>query len=135
VEGIAAALVAGVILGTVFMVGRLVYARLSESLSFRLPQGWRWLALPITAAVCGGGFAALRPLVVDQPRTPLWFVLGAAAVALLLACATALGWMFVQGGRKFVELAWAEPARARDIAEPPVSAAGEGRADPDDRDR
>ena len=56
--------------------------------------------MPITSVLCAGAFAALRPFIVDQPRTPMWFVLGLTAVALLVACATALGWTIVEVGRR-----------------------------------
>ena len=110
----AGVVVGAIIIGIVLATGHWMYGRLSESISARLHWRWRWLALPITGVLCGGAFAALRPLVVDQPRTPLWFVLGAAAVALLSASATALGWTLVNLGRGLVALSWAEPAPPND---------------------
>ena len=102
-------MVGGIILGIVFWAGLWVYGRLSGSIGARLPSSWRWVALPITAVLCGAGFAALRPLIVDQPDTPMSFVLGATAVALLFASATAFGWTMVEVGRKIVELSYREP--------------------------
>ncbi len=108
-EQFAAVVVAGIVLGIVFMTGTWMYGRLSESIAARLHSSWRWLALPITGILCGGAFAVLRPLIVDQPRTPMWFVIGATGVALLFASATALGWTLVEVGRRIVALSWAVP--------------------------
>jgi drug/metabolite transporter (DMT)-like permease len=107
VEQLAVAVVAGISLGMVLLAGRWMYGRLSGSIAARLHASWRWLALPITAVLCGGAFAALRPLIVDQPRTPMWFVFGATGVALLFASATALGWTFVEVGRRIAAASWA----------------------------
>jgi len=103
-ERLAVAVGVGLSFGIVLLAGRWMYGRLSESIAARLHSSWRWLALPITGVLCGGAFAVLRPLIVDQPRTPLWFVLAATAVALLVATGTALGWTLVQMGRGFVAL-------------------------------
>ena len=108
-EGLAVVVVGSIILGLVFWAGLWVYERLSGSIAARLPSSWRWVALPITAVLCGGGFALLRPLIVDQPTTPMWFVLGTTAVALLFASATAFGWTMVEVGRRIVALSYREP--------------------------
>jgi len=44
----------------------------------------------------------LAALIVDQPRTPLWFVIGIIGIALLVAGATALGYTAVALGRWLV---------------------------------
>ena len=111
----ASVVVAGIILGMVFVTGTWMYGRLSGSIAARLPSSWRWLALPITGILCGGAFAVLRPLIVDQPRTPMWFVIGATGVALLLASATALGWTIVEAGRWIAAAAWAVPQSERPL--------------------
>jgi drug/metabolite transporter (DMT)-like permease len=100
-------------LGIVFLTGTWAYGRLSGSIAARLHSSWRWLALPITGLLCGGAFAVLRPLIVDQPRTPMWFVIGATGVALLFASATAFGWTLVAAGRWIAAAAWADPQPER----------------------
>jgi hypothetical protein len=91
VEEWISAIIVGIFFGLVFALGGWMFRRLAGRLDARLSAGWRWLTLPTTAVLSFAGFLVLRPLVVDQPRTPLWFVLGFAAIALLVAGATALG--------------------------------------------
>jgi hypothetical protein len=68
-------------------------------LDARLQTGWRWLTLPATAILSIAAFLALRPFIVDQPRTPLWFIGAVIAVALLVTAGTAAGWAIVALGR------------------------------------
>jgi hypothetical protein len=101
--------VAGVIgvaifFGLVFALGEWLFRRFTDRLDARLHAGWRWLTLPITAVVSSAAFLVLRPLIVDQPRTPLWFALALVAVALLVATGTALGLAVVSLGRGLVGL-------------------------------
>ncbi len=128
----AGVVVGAIILGIVFMAGGWMYDRLTGSIAARLHASWRWVALPITAVLCGGAFAALRPLIVDQPRTPMWFVLGATGVALLFASATAFGWTMIEAGRRIVALSYREPHVH--IPRPQVPMGPERPVDSDDHD-
>jgi hypothetical protein len=101
--------VAGVIgvaifFGLVFALGEWLFRRFTGRLVARLHAGWRWLTLPITAVVSSAAFLVLRPFIVDQPRTPLWFALSLIAVALLVATGTALGLAVVAFGRGLMGL-------------------------------
>ena len=102
VDQLAGVIGVAIVLGLVFGLGEWLFRALADRLDSRLQAGWRWLALPVTALLCFAGFLALRPLIVDQPRTPLWFAMGLIAVALLFAGATALGNATVALGRWFV---------------------------------
>jgi hypothetical protein len=90
--------------GLVFMLGEWLFRRFTDRLDARLHAGWRWLTLPITAIVSSAGFLGLRPLIVDQPRTPAWLVLGLVAVALLVTTGTALGYAMIALGRALMGL-------------------------------
>ena len=100
----------GVIASIVFFglalgVGEWILRRLEIRLASRLRAGWRRMTLPIAALLCVAGFLALRPLILDQPRTPVWFALAFTAIALLFAAATAIGYALFALGRWFVSLA------------------------------
>jgi hypothetical protein len=90
--------------GVVFGLGEWAFRVLADRLDSRLQAGWRWLTLPIAAFLCFAGFLVLRPLILDQPRTPLWFAIGLIAIALLVAGATALGYATVALGRWLVSV-------------------------------
>jgi hypothetical protein len=90
--------------GLVFALGDWLFRRFTDRLDARLHAGWRWLTLPITAAISSAAFLVLRPLILDQPRTPLWFALGFVAVALLVTTGTALGWAVFVLGRWLLEV-------------------------------
>jgi predicted metal-binding membrane protein len=90
--------------GLIFALGEWLFRRLAGSIDSRLHAGWRWMTLPITAVVGWAGFLALRPLVLDQPQTPLWFILSFVAVASLVVAATAMGLAVFGLGRWFVNL-------------------------------
>jgi len=99
VDDLAAPIGVAIFFALVLWLGDLVLGALEIELSARLRPGLRWLALPITATICFGGFLLLRPLIVDQPQTPLWFLIGLVAIALLTAGAIALGYAMVAVGR------------------------------------
>ena len=101
---VACVIVLAIFFGVVFALGEWLFRRLTDRLDARLHAGWRWLTLPVTAIVSSAGFLVLRPLVVDQPRTPLWFVLGLVAVALLVTTGTALGYAVIALGRGLMGL-------------------------------
>jgi hypothetical protein len=93
-----------IVFGLVFALGEWIFGRFTDRLDARLHAGGRWLTLPITAVVSSAGFIVLRPFVVDQPQTPLWFILALTAVALLVMTGTALGLAVVALGRWLVSL-------------------------------
>jgi hypothetical protein len=99
VDQLATTIGAAVFFGLAFALGDWLLGVAAARTESRLRPGWRWLRLPIAATLCFAGFLLLRPLIVDQPRTPLWFVIGLVAIALLIAGATALGYAAVAFGR------------------------------------
>jgi hypothetical protein len=101
-DQVAGVIVLAIFFGVVFTLGEWLFRRLTDRLDARLHAGWRWLTLPVTAFVSSAGFLVLRPLVVDQPRTPLWFVLALVAVALLVTTGTALGYAVIALGRGLI---------------------------------
>jgi len=103
-EQVASVVGVAIVFALIFALGEWLFGRLTSKLASRLHAGWRWLALPITAVLSFGAFMALRPLILDQPRTPLWFVGGAIAVALLVTTGTAAGWAMVQLGGWLIAL-------------------------------
>jgi hypothetical protein len=98
VDQLATVIGVAVFFGLAFALGDWVLGVAEARTESRLRPGWRWLTLPIAATLCFAGFLLLRPLIVDQPRTPLWFVIGLVAIALLIAGATALGYAAVAFG-------------------------------------
>src|SRR3990172_11304088 len=98
-EPVASVVGVAVVFALIFALGEWLFGRLTSKLASRLHGGWRWFALPFTAVLSFGAFLVLRPLVLDQPRTPLWFVGGAIAVALLVTTGTATGWAMGPAGR------------------------------------
>lgn len=104
VDQLAGVIGLAIFVGLVFGLGEWLFRALAGRLDARLQAGWRWLTLPIAAFLCFAGFVVIRPLILDQPRTPAWFALGIIAVALLVAGATALGYAAVALGRWFVSL-------------------------------
>jgi len=102
VEQLAVVIGVAIAFGLVFWLGEWLFRLLADRLDSRVQAGWRWLTLPITAILCFAGFLVLRPLILDQPRTPSWFVIGLIAVALLVAGATALGYAMLALGRWLV---------------------------------
>jgi nitrate/nitrite transporter NarK len=101
VEEWANAIAVGIFFALVFVLGERLFRRLAGRLDARLGARW-WLTLPVVAIISFAGFLMLQPLVVDQPRTPLWFVLGFVAIALLVAGGTALGYAVVALGKWFL---------------------------------
>jgi hypothetical protein len=101
VDQVVAAIAVVIAFGLIFAAGEWMFRVLEHRLDSRLHGGWRWLTLPITAVLCFAGFLALRPWILDQPRTPLWFGLGLIAIALLVGGSTALGYAAVAVGRWF----------------------------------
>lgn len=93
-----------IVLGFVFAIGDRLFRRFTDRLDARLGAGWRWLTLPITALVSAAGFLVLRPLILEQPSTPLSTVLGLVGVALLVTTGTALGLAVVALGRGLLNL-------------------------------
>jgi len=77
----------------------------------------------------------LRPLVVDQPQTPMWLFLAALSVALLFASAVAFGWTIVDVGRRIVALSYREPpiddAPRREVRRGPEPPFDPDQQDPD----
>jgi hypothetical protein len=104
VDQLAGVIGVAIFLGIVFGLGEWLFRALADRLDSRLQAGWRWLTLPIVALLSFAGFVALRPLVLDQPRTPSWFAIGLIAVALLVSGATALGFAMVKLGRWLVSV-------------------------------
>jgi hypothetical protein len=102
VDGIAALIGVAIFFGLVFGLGEWMFRRLADRLDSRLQGGWRWLTLPIAAFLCFAGFLALRPLILDQPRTPLWFLIGVIAIALLIAGTYASAYAVLGLGRWLV---------------------------------
>src|SRR5829696_9551053 len=93
-----------IVLGLIFVLGLSSMWLLEDRLDARLPVGWRWLRWPVVATVSFGGFLVLQLLVVDQPRTPMWLVLGVLGVALLAAGASAVGYGIVAAGAWFASV-------------------------------
>ena len=88
--------------GLIFGLGEWFLRVLADRLDARLQAGWRWLTLPIVAILSFAGFLVLRPFILDQPRTPVWFAMALIAAGLLVTGATALGYAGVALGRWFV---------------------------------
>ena len=88
--------------GLIFGLGEWFFRVLADRLDARLQAGWRWMTLPIVAILSFAGFLVLRPLILDQPRTPVWFAMALIAVALLVTGATALAYAGIALGRWFL---------------------------------
>jgi hypothetical protein len=99
VEQIASVAGVALVFALIFSLGEWIFRRSAATLDARLQTGWRWLTLPATAILSIAAFLALRPFIVDQPRTPLWFIGAVIAVALLVTAGTAAGWAIVALGR------------------------------------
>jgi hypothetical protein len=102
VDGIAAFIGVAIFFGLVFGLGEWMFRRLADRLDSRLQGGWRWLTLPVAAFLCFAGFVALRPFILEQPRTPLWFLIGVIGIALLIAGTYASAYAAVALGKWFV---------------------------------
>ena len=90
-------IVAAIFFGFFFGLGD----ELANWLDARL-QGWPWLALPIVATLSFAAFLALRPFVLDQPRTPAWFAIALIEVVLAAVGTGALVYAVVRLGRWLV---------------------------------
>lgn len=88
-----------VIFGLVFGLGVWLANGLRVAVAARLTPGWRGLALPLSCVMSFGLFLVLRPFLLDQPRTPLWFALGLLAVAALYGGSVALAHTIIEAGK------------------------------------
>ena len=101
-DGIAGLIGVAIFFGLVFGLGEWMFRRLADRLDSRLHGGWRWLTLPIAAFLCFGAFVLLRPFILEQPRTPLWFLIAVIAITLLVAGTYASANAVVALGKWFV---------------------------------
>jgi hypothetical protein len=104
VEQFAVAIGVAIAFALIFALGEWFFERLTGRLTTRLRYRWRWLVLPMTALISFGLFTILRPLVLDQPMSPLVFLGLLGAVALLVSGATALGYAIVEAGKLVIGL-------------------------------
>ena len=101
-DGIVGLIAVAIFFGLVFGLGEWMFRRLADRLDSRLQAGWRWLTLPVAAFLCFAGFLLLRPLILDQPRTPSWYLIGVIAIALLIAGTYASAYAVLGLGRWLV---------------------------------
>lgn len=101
-DGIAGLIGVAIFFGLVFGLGEWLFRRLADRLDSRLQGGWRWLTLPVAAFLCFAGFVALRPLILNEPRTPLWFLISVIAIGLLIAGTYASAYAALALGRWLV---------------------------------
>ncbi len=86
-SGVAAIIILALAVGLVLGSSEI----LTEMTRTRLPNGWRWLAPLPTAAISGGPFALLRPLVLNKPIDLFVFAGLCVALSLLISVGRGLG--------------------------------------------
>jgi uncharacterized BrkB/YihY/UPF0761 family membrane protein len=89
-EDVAIFVAIAICFGVVYALVEYVFRRLSGELASRLHGVWRWLVLPLVAAVAYGAFVVLRPFVLDKPPSVHVMIGGLVEIALLVIIATAL---------------------------------------------
>jgi hypothetical protein len=93
------AVAVAIIVAVVFTLGAWLARGLTGTLAARLTLERRWLTLPLTSVLSFGLFLVLRPFLLDQPRTPLWLVLGVLAVGALFTGSVTLAQTVIAASR------------------------------------